>query len=133
MNSFTKLRREVGHGGTIPSGWRLAWYEPRRRVGVYYPAPLHWFLHSLRELLYRVRLAMRAPGIECAQVFELQRAHRNRQELAEEYARGYMAGWHECFESCLVAVEEELSRTGDVWDLGSLLTGTESHDNGRKN
>jgi len=133
MNSRSKLRREVGHGGTIPSGWRLAWYEPRRRVGVYFPAPLHWACRVLREVAYRVRIAMRAPSIECAQVFELQRAHRKRQDLAEEHARGYMAGWHECFEACLVAVEDELTRTGDVWDLGSMLTGHDAPGEGRKN
>jgi len=122
MNTLTRLRRELGHGGTIPSGWRLAWYEPRRRVGVYFPAPLHWAARMAREFTYRVRLALRAPGIECAQVFELQRAHRRRQDFAEEYARGYMAGWHECFDACLNAVEEEMGRPGDAWDFGKLLT-----------
>jgi hypothetical protein len=133
MNALAKLRREVGHGGTIPSGWRLAWYEPRRRVGVYFPAPLHWALRAWRELAYRLRLAMRAPRIECAQVFELQRAHHYRQELSSEYARGYMAGWHECFDACLVAVEDELSRSGDMWELGSLLAEADAPDQGRKN
>lgn len=133
MNSISKLRKEVGHGGTIPSGWRLAWYEPRRRVGVYFPAPLHWACRAWREAVHRVRVALRAPSIECAQVFELQRAHRKRQDLAEEYARGYMAGWRECFEACMVAVEEELTRTGEVWDLGSLLTGPDAPRDGRKN
>ncbi len=133
MNSLAKLRKEVGHGGRIPSGWRLAWYEPRRRVGVYFPAPLHWACRAVRELVYRVRLATSAPAIECAQVFELQRAHRKRQDLAEEYARGYMAGWHECFDACLVAVEDELTRTGDAWDLGSLLTGLDANGDAGKN
>ena len=27
-----KLRKEVAHGGRVPRGWHLAWYEPRRRV-----------------------------------------------------------------------------------------------------
>ena len=122
MNSTMKLRREVGHGGTIPGGWRLAWYEPRRRVGIYFPTPLHWAIRAMRELTYRMKLALRAPAIECAQVFELQRAQHHRQELADEYARGYMAGWHECFEACLVAVEDELTRSGEMWDVGALLT-----------
>jgi hypothetical protein len=133
MKSFSKLRREVGHGGTIPRGWRLAWYEPRRRVGVYFPVPLHWVCRALREIVHRVRIALRAPSIECAQVFEMQRVHRKRQDLAEEYARGYMAGWHECFEACLVAVEDELTRTDDVWELGSMLTGLDAPGEGRKN
>jgi hypothetical protein len=80
-----------------------------------------------------VLLAIRAPSIECGQVFELQRAHRRRQDLAEEYARGYMGGWRECFEACLVAVEEELTSTGAAWDLGAFLTGRDAPGDGRKN
>jgi hypothetical protein len=121
MNAHMKLRREAGHGARIPRGWRLAWYEPRRRVGVYYPVPLHWMLRVGRGLVYRVRVALRAPGIECAQVFEMQRTHRERQRLADEYARGYLVGWQECFHACLDVVEEELTRSGDVWDIAGML------------
>jgi hypothetical protein len=131
MNLFLKLRAEVAHGGKAPRCWRLAWYEPKRRLGVYFPSPLHLALRALRELAYRLRLAVRAPRIECAQVFELQRAHRHRQSIAEEYARGYTAGWHECFEACLVAVEQELTRSSELWEVGSLLTNAPSE--GRKN
>ena len=60
-----------------------------------------------------------APGIERAEVFQMQRAHRER--LAEEYARSYMAGWRECFRTCLSAVEEEIARVDDTWDVGSFL------------
>jgi hypothetical protein len=99
----------------------MAWYEPRRRVGVYYPAPLHWLLRATREIVHRVRMAVRAPGIERAEVFQMQRTHQERQRLAEEYARGYMAGWGECFQTCLSAVEEEIGRVDDSWDVGSFL------------
>lgn len=99
----------------------MAWYEPRRRVGVYYPAPLHWLLRAWREFGYRLQLALRAPVRECAQVFEMQRAHRDRQRLAEEYARGYMAGWQECFAECLAAVESEITQVDEIWDVGGLL------------
>jgi hypothetical protein len=121
MKKCLRVRREVSHGGVIPRGWRLAWYEPRRRVGVYYPAPLHWLLRALREIVHRVRMAVRAPGIERAEVFQMQRTHQERQRLAEEYARGYMAGWGECFRACLSAVEEEIGRVDDSWDVGSFL------------
>jgi hypothetical protein len=121
MMNHVKFRREVSHGGVIPRGWQLAWYEPRRRVGVYYPVPFHWFLRAIRELVHRVRAAVRAPGIERAEVFQMQRVHRERELLAEEYARGYMAGWRECFQTCLSAVEEEISRMDDTWDVGSFL------------
>lgn len=108
----------------MPSGWRMAWYEPPRRVGVYYPAPLHWVLRGLRELSYRLRVALRAPRIERAQAFEMNRAHRDRKRLAEEYARGYMSGWRECYEACLIAVEDEISQSSEVWEIEDLLVAT---------
>ena len=104
MKKLLRLRKEVSHGGIIPRGWKLAWYEPRRRIGVYCPAPLHWIFRAARECKRRVRLALRAPTIECAEVFEMQRRHRDREHLAAEYARGYFQGWHECFHVCLETV-----------------------------
>lgn len=124
MSALLKLRREVGHGGIIPRGWRFAWYEPRRRVAVYYPAPLHWMMRAVREFDYRMRIALRAPAIERAQVFELNRMHRERQLLADEYARGYLVGWHECFQACLELVEEELTHPNDIWEIGGMLVDT---------
>jgi hypothetical protein len=121
MNVFTGLRKEVGHGGNIPPGYQLAWYEPRRRMGIYFPAPLHWLLRALRELNHRVQVAVKAPRIERDEVFQMQRAHRERERLAEEYARGYLVGWHECFHTCLDAVEEEIARVDDAWQIGTLL------------
>jgi hypothetical protein len=119
--SKMKLRREVGHSGTVPPGWQMAWYEPRRRVGVYYPAPLNRLARAFRELNYRVQLALRAPVIECAQMFEMQRVHHEQHRLADEYANGYMVGWRECYQECLAAVESELTRADDVWDMGGML------------
>jgi len=124
MNSRLGLRREAGHEGTVPRGWQMAWYEPRRRVGVYYPPPLHWILRELRELRYRLHIALRAPSIERADVIEMQREHHERQRLADEYARGYLAGWRECFHTCLEAVEGEIARSEQMWDAGDLLAGT---------
>ena len=69
MKIVKSLRKERTHGGVIPAGWRLAWYEPKRRVGVYYPAPLNWILRVLRELRHRAQLAVRAPGLEREDVF----------------------------------------------------------------
>jgi hypothetical protein len=121
MKLFTGLRREVGHGGNVPAGYQLAWYEPQRRIGVYFPVPLHWALRALRELRHRLQLALRAPRIERSEVFQMQRAHRQRELLAEEYARGYISGWRECFDVCLDAVEEEIERVDEAWDVGSLF------------
>jgi hypothetical protein len=75
-----KFKKVVSHGGVVPPGWRMAWYEPRRRVGVYYPAPLHWILRAWREFRYRAELAARAPSIERAQFLDMQRTHRERQQ-----------------------------------------------------
>ena len=116
-----KFRREAGHGGVVARGWRMAWYEPQRRVGVYFPAPLHRVLRLAREIVYRVRVAMRAPSLEIAQVFEMQRTYRERQHLADEYARGYLVGWRECLDTCLEAVDAEIGGAGDVWEVGGLL------------
>lgn len=124
MKTQFALRKEVSHGGVVPGGWRMAWYEPPRRVGVYYPAPLHWVLRALREFAYRLRVALHAPRIERAQAVEMNRIHRDRLRLADEYARGYMCGWRECYDACLDAVEDEISRTSEVWDIGELLVET---------
>jgi hypothetical protein len=116
-----RLRREVSHGGTIPSGWRFAWYEPRRRVAVYYPPPLHWLMRAARELAHRIRIAWDAPTIERTQIFQMQRMYRERQRLAEEYSRGYLVGWHECFRTCLEIVEDELTHPSDLLEFGAFL------------
>ena len=115
MKSWWGLRRELGPGGRVPRGFRMAWYEPRRRVGIYVPAPLHWALRVLREFAYRLRLALRAPAIERKQFFDMQRIHSERQRLADEYARGYLSGWRECFRACLEAVEEEIARADETF------------------
>ena len=106
----------------MPRGWQMAWYEPRRRVGVYYPAPLHWLLRAFREVAYRLSAARRMPSIEHLQVFEMQRAHTQRERLAEEYANGYLVGWRECYQTCLAAVEAELACIDEAWELEALLT-----------
>jgi hypothetical protein len=129
MKLLRGVRREVTHGGIVPRGWQMAWYEPRRRTGVYYPRPLNWLLRGLREFIYRVQLAVHAPRLECAQVFDMQRLHRERERLAAEYARGYVLGWRECFHACLDVVEEEIACAHGVYDAydvaGWLAAGSE--------
>lgn len=121
MKQLWKLRWEATHGGIIPRGWKFAWYEPRRRVAVYYPPPLHWLMRAAREFAYRLRVAWDAPAIERSQIFEMQRLYRERQRLAEEYSRGYLIGWHECFRACLEIVEDELTRPSDLLEIGAFL------------
>jgi hypothetical protein len=62
MKTLMKLRKEVSHGGEIPPGWQMARHEPRRRVGVYYSAPLHWLAGVLHEVINRVHRERLAPA-----------------------------------------------------------------------
>lgn len=99
------LKRELGHGREPRCGWRLAWYEPRRRVGVYYPAPFHLLARALREIHYRAGLAWRAPTREQHDIFDLQRVQREREKLAAEYSRGYLRGWQDSFDQWVEAID----------------------------
>jgi hypothetical protein len=121
MKAFLSIRREVSHGGTVPRAWGFAWYEPRRRVAVYYPPPLNWLMRIVREFAHRLRAAWDAPPIERSQVFEMPRIHRERQRLAEEYSRGYMVGWHECLRDCIEIVEDELTHPSQLLDVAALF------------
>jgi len=117
-----RLRKEIGHGGTVPRGWRLAWYEPRRRVGIYFPTPLHRIARLFVEFDYRLKLALRAPRLERAEFIAMRRTYNDQQRIAEEYSRGYMSGWRECYQACIDAIEGEMDRAEEVWDVGALLT-----------
>lgn len=98
------LKCELGHGAQPRRGWRLAWYEPRRRVGVFLPTPLHRLARTIRELKWRIGVAWRAPTRERQDVFDLQRNQREKQKLASEFARGYLRGWEECIDAWAEAV-----------------------------
>jgi hypothetical protein len=124
MNFLRNLWREVPQGGIVSSGWRMARYEPQHQVGVYTAMPLSWVGRMLREFRYRVNVAVTAPTLEQEKVLESQRANRDRERRAEEYSKGYMAGWHECFEACLQAVEEEITDADELWKMGAALTGS---------
>lgn len=107
------LGQELTFGAPIPRGWRLAWYEPRRRVGVYFPVGLNWLIRTGRELVWRANLAWSAPTRERHESEDLQRVFRERQRLAEEYAGGYLAGWQECMDACVEAMGVDFGgRTG---------------------
>jgi hypothetical protein len=125
--SFKGLPREIPLGGNIPSCWRMAWFEPRRRVGVYYPAPFHWVMRAWREIRHRIQLAWRGPGIEKAEAREMERLHEQRERLAEEYARGYLCGWRECFQTCVDAVEDEFGGADFVLVFAGMLVYVADH------
>ena len=99
------IGRELTFGARIPRGWRMAWYEPQRRVAVYFPAPLHWPMRAAREFAWRAGLAWNARRRERQESDDMQRVFRERQRLAEEFAAGYLAGWHECLDACLEAID----------------------------
>lgn len=124
------VRREIVRGARIPRGWRIAWYEPKRRVGVYSPAPLHWILRVGREAVHRIRHAIAAPAIEHAEAVEMERRHGERQRLSEEYSRGYLTAWRDCVRVCQAAVEDEFVTADDLWEIGDLLSGSAPHRTG---
>jgi hypothetical protein len=93
------IGREITWGASIPRGWSMAWYEPSRRIAVYFPTPLHWLARVGRDLHWRLKLAWNAAPRERHERSEMQRALRERQVVAEEYARGYLEGWEECFDA----------------------------------
>jgi hypothetical protein len=125
MRIVGNLRFEKGLGQPAPRGYRKAWYEPRRYVEVYFPAPLHWLFRVCRELTHRVQLVLRAPKVEEIEALEMQQADRERQRLTEEFARGYLNGWRECFQNCLDALEDELSVDGNIWKSGTWTVGAD--------
>ena len=57
-----------------------------------------------RELMWRIELAWNAPSREAQETGDMHRMFRERQRLAEEYAAGYLAGWHECLDACVEAM-----------------------------
>lgn len=120
------LRRDIPHGGSAPAGWRMAWYEPKRRIAVYGPIPLHWVLRFGRELFSRLRESIGAPAIERAEIAEMQIKNEQQKRLAEEYSRGYLNGWRECFHACLTTIEDEFDHAHEVWEIGELLRGSSS-------
>ena len=95
-------------------------------MAVYGPVPLHWVLRFGREIFYRLRNMIAAPGIERAEIADMQRKHEEQERLADEYSRGYLNGWRECFHACLTTIEDEFDRASEVWEIGELLRGRSS-------
>ncbi len=62
---------------------------------------------ALRELRWRFRSAWNAMPQERHEANEMRRAFRERQLLAEEFARGYLEGWQECFDGWTAAMKGE--------------------------
>lgn len=104
------------------SEWRLA-----QHVGAAWARALLVF----RESCHWVRRTWARPASPAVPTINITDSQANRESLATEYSRGYMAGWRECFEQCLEAVEDEIARTDDIWRMGAALTS--SKNNQREN
>jgi hypothetical protein len=125
------LLRDLGFAEKEPPGWAMAWYEPQRRVKVCAPVGLHWLARWAREFWWRVGLALSAPERERNESQEMQRRIRESQRLAQEYARGYLAGWRECRVACVeagagvaeLAAEADLAE--ELLDSTGLFVGAE--------
>jgi hypothetical protein len=108
------LMRELAPGVAAPVGWRMGWFDPMRHVAIYFPAPLHWLARAAREVKWRVQLAVKSPGMDTERILAAQKQYGERMKLADEYARGYLEGWRECFESCAEIFEDE-EESGEPW------------------
>lgn len=118
---FSSFRKELSLGERVPRCYGMAWYEPRRNVGVYFPVPFHSVVRLCRNLRRLVSAAFGSHESEHAIAVEFQRLERERQRLADEFARGYLKGWRECFQTCLSAIEDEISQNTEVWEAGTWL------------
>ncbi len=67
-----------------------------------------WVVRGWREVAWHASVALRTPGLARQQAANEERAYLEKKKLSEEYARGYLCGWHECFEACVEAIEEEI-------------------------
>lgn len=105
MKRWFGLQRDCSLGSMKRRGWRLAWYQPLHHTGVYLPIPFHWVARCMREVAYRFRLACSAPRLEAREYLDATRTFHERERMAEEFARGYLCGWRECFDACKDAID----------------------------
>ena len=65
-----------------------------------FPAAVAWIARGQREEARLRRAKQQATNDE--------RAYLEQKRLSEEYARGYLCGWQECFHTCVEAIEDEI-------------------------
>jgi hypothetical protein len=85
-----------------------------------------WPGRVVREIAHRLRIAIFTPTLERAREIECEKLQAERHRLAEEYSQGYLTGWHECYDACLNAIEDELAEKCEIWASGALLTGPDN-------
>lgn len=111
---------------SFPESCRAVSWASRRGLANRLTAPWGWIRRAFRELHYRFHAALTMPSLQEALAEHARQRELDRERLAHEYSRGYMAGWRECFDTCLQAVEDEIATGDDVWRMGAFLTGSNS-------
>ncbi|HTS10607.1 MAG TPA: hypothetical protein VMH00_00685 [Candidatus Limnocylindrales bacterium] len=129
MNVAARFQGMTAAGNDATPRWTLPGREPKQHAERHGQPVRWWIVRLVRNLSYRVRLAATAPTLEQVETRELELRNQRSLQLAEEYSRGYMAGWQECFETCLETVEDEIAQADDLWNLGRSLTGSVRKDN----
>jgi hypothetical protein len=81
-----------------------------------------WTARLVREIVNRCRLVLFSPTF--GKYLEIQSKWKDQQQqrMAEEYAKGYLDGWHECYAACLDAVEHPVGEDAEIWTVADLFT-----------
>jgi hypothetical protein len=97
--------------------WRVEWRAWARRVASAARATVELIRRGWREFTRRAGLALNAPSLERQQMADADRTYLVRKRLTEEYSRGYLCGWQECFETCMQAIEDEIGALEEgLWE-----------------
>lgn len=97
--------------------WRDPWLAWVRRAASAVRATIESICRGWRELTRRADLALNAPSLEHQQIADADFARLVRNRPTEEYARGYLCGWQECFEMCMQAIEDEIGALEEgLWE-----------------
>jgi hypothetical protein len=124
MDNWTGGRARSVERDLGTMNWRRIRKSAVRTPGGRFAGPLRRLTDFLAECRYRVRVALTVPPLASARSQQSKRTEENRVRLAHEYSEGYIAGWRECFDACLQAVEDEFASRDDAWQLGASLIGS---------
>lgn len=103
--------------------WRVEWRARARRAVSAVRTTIELICRGWRELTRRTGLALNAPSLEWQRAADERRAYLVRKRLTEEYSRGYLCGWQECFETCMQAIEDEIGALEEsLWEAPAGAT-----------
>ncbi len=97
----------------MKTGWQRG--ERARRLMAGCGAVVEWLDRARREVAWRIGLAVHAPSVEWQRAAEARRIYLEQRRLSEEYARGYLCAWRECFDACMEAIEDEIVAFEASW------------------